>query len=321
MHAAAVYPAGMPYGEAPIWCFPVFEYGTYLILLICLVYAARQGKRDVMYILGGLVFGLLLEYMEVVMGSYTYGKFDVMFGKAPLQIPLCIGVGWGIIMYSARLLTDKLGMSLLACAALDTLLALNIDLSMDVVAYRLHMWNWDWQGTHLNPLTGEWFGIPYGNFVGWQTVVFCFSGFFRLFERRTRKRENTLVKWVGITILALLCSLFILYATEAYLFPVLRKIGINYKARFLGITAILLILSYLGWRKREVQSLRIPSGSWIVPSFFHLYFGGCFFLLGFYQENKWMTLAACLNILLGLVIRRLLTATSSSFSGLRQPPS
>jgi hypothetical protein len=48
MHAAAVYPAGMPYGEAPIWCFPVFEYGTYLILLICLVYAARQGKRDVM---------------------------------------------------------------------------------------------------------------------------------------------------------------------------------------------------------------------------------------------------------------------------------
>jgi uncharacterized membrane protein len=302
MRSPAAYPIGMPYGDAPSWCFPVFECGTYVILLICSIYASRQGKRDVMYILGGLVFGLLLEYMEVVMGSYTYGKFEIMFGKAPIQIPLCIGVGWGIIMYSARLLTDKLGMSLLACAALDTLLALNIDLSMDVVAYRLHMWNWDWQGTNLNPLTGEWFGIPYGNFVGWQTVVFCYSGFFRLFELKTRTRNNTVVKWIGITLLALLCSLFILYATEVYLFPLLRAIGIKYMARFLGICIILVVLSYVGWRNRASQTSSDGIVAWLVPGFFHLYFGSCFFILGFYQENKWMTLAACLNLLLGLII-------------------
>jgi hypothetical protein len=102
--------------------------------------------------------------------------------------------------------------------------------------------------------------------------------------------------------LALICSLFILYATEAYIFPILRAIGINYKARFLGITAVLLILSYLGWQKRNVLTSSTPSASWLVPSFFHLYFGGCFFFLGFYLENKWMTWAACLNILVGFLI-------------------
>lgn len=155
-----IYP-GMPYGAAPAWCFPVFEFSMYVLFLICLAYAWKQGKRDVFYLIGGLLFGLLLEYMEVVMGSYTYGRFMVMFGNAPMDIPLCIGVGWGIIMYTARLFTDRLQLTLWVCAALDTLLALNIDLSMDTVAYRMHMWHWNWQGTGLNPLTAQWFGIPY----------------------------------------------------------------------------------------------------------------------------------------------------------------
>src|ERR1700759_3353645 len=173
---------GMPYGPAAPWSFPLFECSMYLLFLICLAHALRQGKQSVSYLFGGLAFGLLLEYIEVITGSYTYGRFMIMFGKAPLDIPLCIGAGWGIIMYTARLFSDRLGLSLWACAALDTLLALNIDLSMDTVAYRLHMWHWNWSGTGLNPLTAQWFGIPYANFVGWQTVVFCYSAFSRLWE-------------------------------------------------------------------------------------------------------------------------------------------
>jgi uncharacterized membrane protein YqjE len=295
--------SGIPYGMAPGWCYPVFEYGMYVLFLICLYYAAKRGMRDVSYLFGGLAFGLVLEYMEVVLGSYTYGHFMVMLGNAPLQIPFCIGIGWGIIMYTARLFTDRLGLSLLACAALDTILALNIDLSMDIVAYRLHMWNWNWQGTGLNPLTAQWFGIPYGNFVGWQTVVFCYSFFFRFFTLKLMGQKDHVLKWILVTILALLCSLFILYSTEEILFPVLRDIGIAYVHRFIGICVILLVLVVYGWRKRQ-QSKSDPMLpiEWLVPTFFHVYFGTCFFVLGFYAENTWMTIAAVLNILIGIAI-------------------
>jgi hypothetical protein len=304
--------SGMTYGQAPVWAFSVFEYGMYVLFAICFFYAANRGKRDVLYLLGGLAFGLLLEYMEVVMGSYTYGRFGIMFGNSPLQIPLCIGVGWGIIMYSARLFTDRLGLSLLACAAFDTLLALNIDLSMDIVAYRLHMWNWNWQGTGLNPLTAQWFGIPYGNFVGWQTVVFCYSLFFRYFEGALIRQKDVIIRWFLVTILALLCSLFILYTTEEILFPILRDIGILYVQRFIAISVILLVLSIDGWTKRhEPGPDRMLVIEWLVPAFFHCYFIACFFVLGFYAENTWMTVAAVINILIGIGIHLFLMPKST----------
>lgn len=97
-------PYTIPYGAVPVWCFPMFELSAYVLFALCLLHAIKQGRRHVAYLLGGVVFGLILEYIEVISGmGYTYGQFMVMFGKAPLNIPLCIGIGWGIIMYTARL--------------------------------------------------------------------------------------------------------------------------------------------------------------------------------------------------------------------------
>jgi hypothetical protein len=158
MSSPPPYP-GMPTGPAPAWVFPVFESAMYILFLLCLLYAWRQNPRSVAYLIGGVCFGLLLEYMEVAMYSYSYGKFWVMIGSYPINVPLCIGIGWGIIIYSARLFTDRLGLALWACAALDTLLAANIDLGMDTIACRLHMWNWNWSDPHVNRLTAQWFGV------------------------------------------------------------------------------------------------------------------------------------------------------------------
>jgi Carotenoid biosynthesis protein len=294
----------MPYGAAPAWCFPVFEFSMYLLFIICLIHASKRGARDVMYILGGLAFGLILEYIEVITGSYTYSQFIIMFGKAPLHIPLCIGVGWGIIMYTARLFSDKLGLPLLAAAAFDTLLALNIDLSMDTVAYRLHMWHWNWSGTGLDPLKAQWFGIPFGNFVGWQTVVFCYSSFSRLFERKLASNYTApLAKYVLIALLALVCSQAVLFTTETFLYPFISQhLDILSFHRFVGILVMLVVLTVWGWRIKKIQPGMLPQVAWWVPGWFHLFFAACFFLLGFYKENKWMTIAAVTNLLIGIVL-------------------
>ena len=199
-------------------------------------------------------------------------------------------------MYTARLFTDRLGLPLVAAAALDTLLALNIDLSMDTVAYRLHMWNWNWTGTGLNPLTAQWFGIPYGNFVGWQTVVFCYSAFSRLWER-TRW-------WPGVVaLLALICSQVILFSDETWFYPFMNRIaGINSVHRFIAFSILLTALTAWGAFRRQPMARPLSPLAYGVPGWFHFFFFTGFFLFGFYGENPWMTLAACVNLGVGVII-------------------
>lgn len=301
-------PYTIPYGAVPVWCFPMFELSAYVLFALCLLHAIKQGRRHVAYLLGGVVFGLILEYIEVISGmGYTYGQFMVMFGKAPLNIPLCIGIGWGIIMYTARLFSDSLGLGLWAAAALDTLLAINIDLSMDTVAYRMHMWTWNWAGSHLNPLTANWFGIPWGNFFGWIIVVFCYSAFSRLFERsQLRQSDTALYKFILTALFALICSQIVLYVMEAYIEHFLSvHFGLTSLYRFLIAMVLLIITLIWGWRKKKVDAGKIPSIAWLVPAWFHTCFFGCLFILGFYLENKWLTIAACVNLLIGMVIHML----------------
>lgn len=180
---------GLPYAAAPAWSFAILEWNLFLLLMVCAADALRKQRLDLLaYLIGGSCFGLVLEYLEVLGHSYTYGPFQWMLGHPPYNIPVCIGAGWGIILYTSRLYSDSLGLPLAAAAAMNTLLALNVDVSMDVVAYRLHMWHWNWSGTGLDPLHAQWFGIPHGNFVGWATVVFCYSAFSRLYEQVFRPK-------------------------------------------------------------------------------------------------------------------------------------
>src|SRR5450755_1616809 len=98
---------GMPYGAAPAHSFSLAEISVYILFIICLVHSVYHGRRNLGFMIGGVIFGLLLEFIDVYfLNGYTYGRFMVMLGSQPLDIPLWIGVGWGVIMYSSRLFTD-----------------------------------------------------------------------------------------------------------------------------------------------------------------------------------------------------------------------
>ncbi|MBE7169763.1 MAG: carotenoid biosynthesis protein [Williamsia sp.] len=296
----------MPYGPASAYCFPLFEFSLYALFVFCLVHAFRKGWSHVFYLLGGLLFGLILEYVNVVSNmGYVYGQFLVMFGKAPLNIPLCIGVGWSVIMYSSRLFTDAFRLPLWTSAALDTLLAISIDLSMDTVAYRLHMWHWNWAGTGLNPLTAEWFGIPFGNFFGWLMVVFFYSSFSRLLERAFGVwPQQTAWKAAAAPLLAVILSQAALYVMLVYVDQFLYTyLGITSLHRFVAFMVVLLLLvAARYYRIKGVQTLQLPAVSWLVPVWFHLFFFTWLFAGKFYAESPWLVAAACLNLLIGVYI-------------------
>jgi hypothetical protein len=304
---------GIPYGPAPAWVFPAFELSSYAMLALCLVHALRRGRiGSLSYIFGGLGFGLLLEYLEVLSHSYTSGHFAVMLGHTPFDIPLCIGCDWAVIMYVSRLFSDALRLPWQAAAALDTLLALNIDLSLDVVAYRLHMWHWYWNFPSQNPLTMPWFGIPYGNFVGWITVVFCYSFFSRWFERliagsdRSHHRKIAAWQFPLVAVLALLASQVVLTVNEAWVYRYLaRHFGITSGRRFFLFVVLLLSATILGWVRRPKPRRSIPVLGTFAPTYFHAFFIMLFFAFGFFRENRWMTVASCANGAAGILLHLL----------------
>ena len=127
-----------------------------------------------MALFAGVLFGVLLELASVQqLQAYHYGRFLVMVG----DVPLAVGVGWGVIIYSVRLYSDATSLPWWARPLLDGLLVLNIDLAMDAIAIRLGMWDWG-QGLEF-----EYFGVPWANFFAWFWVVFLFSLGLRLVSR------------------------------------------------------------------------------------------------------------------------------------------
>lgn len=292
----------MPYGAAPAYCFPIFEFGMYILFVLCLIHAWKQSIRHVSYLIAGVLFGLLLEYINVISDmGYVYGKFIVMFGTSPLNIPLCVGIGWGIILYTARLFTDTFKLPLWASACLDVFLALSVDFSMDTIAYRLHMWTWDWKGTGLNPLTAEWFGIPYANFSGWIYVVFFYSSFSRLLERWLTKNKKALkVKLAVIPLLSVLLSQVALWVTMVDFGGWLRRQGVTDGVRLSCTLLILALVIILDWKRKKPTEPAMPLIAWLVPAWFHVYFFAWLFLDGFYNESNWLVAASAASLIIGV---------------------
>lgn len=158
----------------PNFWFVAFEISQAGLLALCLRHAARGGPVVVWQFLAGVLYGLLLEAATLrQLHAYHYGRFWIMAG----DVPVMVGVGWGVILYSVRLFADATSLPEWARPALEGLLALNIDLAMDAIAVRLGMWDW---GLGLQ---AQYFGVPYANFWAWFWVVLTFSVGLRTFAR------------------------------------------------------------------------------------------------------------------------------------------
>src|SRR6266498_3855676 len=164
--------------------FILFELIIYIQLALCFFHAWKQGTANLLRLFAGIIYGVSLELATIrQLHAYQYGEFLIMV----LDVPLCIGIGWGCIIYSAMEFSDASSVRYWARPVLDGLLALNIDLALDAVAIRLGFWDWG-QG-----LKFQYFGVPYANFWAWFWVVFSFSLGYRLLAHR----EDWIVKWLS----------------------------------------------------------------------------------------------------------------------------
>ncbi|MEW5828746.1 MAG: carotenoid biosynthesis protein [Chloroflexota bacterium] len=234
--------------------FITFEIIAYSLSALCFVHAFKKGTGNVLRLLAGILFGLLLELATIrQLNAYEYGLFPVMV----LDVPLCIGVSWGSILYSAMEFSDASSLPYFLRPVLDGLLALNIDLATDTIAIRLGMWDWG-QGLEF-----QYFGVPYANFWAWFWVISSFSFGYRLLARR----NDRLSAWLS-PLLALFSGLTWVLATNWFITAIIPF-------EYHGLVVLLLLAGALGGvAAKRPRFYRFPAPTLVfwVPFISHLFF-------------------------------------------------
>jgi len=233
--------------------FILFELIIYIQFALCLVHAWKHGTGNVLKLLAGGAFGVLLELATIrQLNAYEYGRFLIMV----LDVPLCIGLAWGAIIYAVSEFSDASSLPYWARPILDGLLALNIDLALDAVAIRLGFWDWG-RGLHF-----EYFGVPFANFWAWFWVVFSFSIGYRLLAYRT----DWMSTWIS-PFLALVVGLVGVVSTNS-----LITVVIPYDFYMLSVGLVLVSALVLVLNLRPRFNLRpVASLAFWVPFLSHAY--------------------------------------------------
>jgi hypothetical protein len=158
------------------------EFSTVGLFGLLLWHAARRGRRAVLELLTAAVFGLLLEWGNMLaFETYTYSsRFVLMLGTVPVVIGLC----WAMIIYGAMLYSDRLGLPTAIAPFADAVWAIVLDLAFDAIAIRLQLWTW------TIPLTDGFFGVPAGNFHAWLYVALGFSAWTRWARSRPAMQQR-----------------------------------------------------------------------------------------------------------------------------------
>ncbi len=270
--------------------FDAFELLTILLFAACLWHAARRDVFHVVELLAGLVYGVFLEWMTLrQLEAYTYGQFRIMFDGAPLAI----GLGWAVIIYTAMRFSRQLNLPIFTRPLLNGLLALNLDVAMDVIAIRLGFWTW---GT--GSLDFEWFGVPWGNFWAWFIVVSSFSGFLEMFTLYGWQR-TPLKRWLYVP-LSLVLSVVVLAVTN-YLFATLlwpNNFGFTGMLVLIGGALLLVLMA----RPRLRRPAALDPVVFAVPLAFHIFFTVAGFAYGFYARQPILAVIGILMAALGIAL-------------------
>lgn len=271
--------------------FILFELLTILLFMACFWHAFSQKNGKGLELVFALIFGVFLEWMTIQqLEAYQYGEFFLMLDGAPL----CIGLGWAVIIYSGMEFVGHLEMPDYARPFLVGMLALNLDLAMDVIAIRLGFWNW------VIPLDWQWFGVPWGNFWAWYIVVVSYSGFLYWFRNILKQKKSG---WLRRTypFFAFLAAVVILAITN-FVFA-------NVFARTELVSAMSMLLIILaGGVILYVVKPELKNDAYVdkvilaVPLTFHIFFTIFGFAGGFYANLPILGVIGLTMFALGLGI-------------------
>jgi uncharacterized membrane protein len=275
--------------------YTLFEILGIVLFIICAIF--RIKKKDmptiaiIMELLAILAFGMTLEILAVLSGSYSYPPFNLML----FNVPLIIGIGWSVILFTAMWLTDSFKMPEWSRIFVDAFLALLIDLNMDAVAIRdiytfdstsSGMWAW------RIPLDTEWFGVPWSNFAGWWLIIVSMSTALRLTRYFARKQNNVIINIIYPIIAYFIGNMFLfLTGMLIQIFPSL----------VIFLIQMALSLFIIAWKWREANqkiTLKTDLPIFLVPISFHASFLSLLLIMRYYVGAIPILVMSCITFIL-----------------------
>lgn len=111
----------------------IFEFyfiGLYIVFLLNLI--KNRKYLNLINFISASAFGITLEYLSIfIFDNYQYSQnFLLQLGNAPNNVPVVIGLCWGLIIMSSMKISDAIGIRKRYRPFLDTLQAMLIDFTM-----------------------------------------------------------------------------------------------------------------------------------------------------------------------------------------------
>ena len=126
---------GTVMGYQPTFSSLLTEITVSITFSFALLNAWGQGRRWFSTVFWGALAGYGAEYAIVHSANPRYHYGTHLFWASPLDVPICIGLGWGVVFYAATWTAQRLRIKSIATSSLIAgVLGANIDLSLDPVA-------------------------------------------------------------------------------------------------------------------------------------------------------------------------------------------
>lgn len=246
-------------------------------------------------------FALILEYLSIkTYDAYQYSPdFILQFGRRPDNVPIVIALAWAIIIGTSMKISDSTKIHQKARPYLDTLLALTIDLSMDVIAIRIEKGLWNWKIELSNTISFDSFiGVRYGNFIGWFFIVLIFSMMIRFGRERFWLSDRSYLQYLAVVPFLAFVPFYICFESIQQ-----GKRIFNFPAYFMVVVLFLVIFALYNVRKgynnlAVSQPSKLFSVEIIAFYSFHLFFLVALFGLGIYLIAPLIILPSIVAILL-----------------------
>lgn len=176
----------------PTFASRLTEISVSIMYVLALLNAWGQGRRWVSTVVWGAVAGYVAEYFIVHSPNPRYGYGTGLFWLAPLDVPVCIGLGWGIVFYASTWTAQRLRIrSIGASSLIAGALGVSIDISLDPVAHLHGFWNW-FPPPEPSPSGSTFFGVPFDNFIAWMALIGVYGYIVRkAFHWVNRRRYGT----------------------------------------------------------------------------------------------------------------------------------
>jgi putative membrane protein len=214
---------------------PILFLGLPAVLIIWQAFLTLPARKVFCLFLISAMVGFTMEVVGLNFGVFFGGQYVYQANSlALLHVPLIIILFWAIFIYVGYsivnfflvLLKKKKPNKkrndwpwLFLTVFLDGLVVVFIDLFMDPLQVAMGKWTW-LQG-------GEYFGVPWGNFIGWFLVVILVTGVFRTGEYfffQKEKEYDRSLNFLPLLSYGLLAIVFAFKAVEYHL-PNLAFVG------------------------------------------------------------------------------------------------